>query len=65
MIWSPSIHDRARALSAQRGISIHAAYSMLGKAGAARRRARAALDAFSAPAPIAWPKPRLWYVDES
>ena len=60
MIW-PSIHDRARAIAAQRGIPIHAAYSMLGKAGAARRRARLATAETLVQAPTPWPKPRLWY----
>ena len=64
-----SIHDRARELSAQRGMTLTAAYSLLGRIGAAHRAAsRSRSHAAATPAPAAelvpaGPAERLWWRD--
>ena len=61
-----TIHDKARELAAQRGISVQAAYSELGRIGAAHRQAQARQQAASRIEPIQRPRRpgvRLWWRD--
>lgn len=62
-----TIHDKARTLAAERGISIQAAYSELGRIGAAHRQTQGRQQAASRIAPIQRPgRPgvRLWWRNE-
>jgi hypothetical protein len=64
----PDIHTKARAMAAQRGISLDTAYVILGQRGAASRQAHRQPEAQAQPIQPARrpdrPGVRLWWRDE-